>query len=347
MKKKKYICIMAYIIAASTCIYAGCGSEKTLTEKKTTAASTEKGKKKDAKKAKDTSDSEKEKDSESQVSDKDSQPYSITSAKKAKAYMNQCTWDFSWDSLMRYEEDYAGQDIAFTGMVSQILDDDTLVVFDDADGDGVYADGQYYVLDERGFDTTRILEEDEIAIFGRYAGSTKVTRAVGNTETSLPEIHMYVCDFAGVELKADEETVKNMDYSPYKDILIDIEGGSYTLYDIDGDGIKELITSNGTNPANFSNTVYTMDIYGQASMIGEFYGAVSLYETEDGTGLYAVNECIGYEAADLITKSDMQLNVINLTSGEDAVDYKNESPVLTAGANDLSLFVMDNSMGES
>lgn len=337
---------MAYIIAASTCIYTGCGSEKTLTEQKPTAASTGKEKKKDTKKAKDTPDNKTEKDSEDKLSDNDSQPYSITSAKEAKAYMKQCTWDFSWDSLMRYEEVYIGQDIAFTGMVSQILDDDTLIVYDDADGDGLYADGQYCIRDKRSFDTTRILEDDEITIYGRYAGSAKLTRAIGNTEMSLPELYMYVCDFAEVELKADKETAENMDYSLYEDIIIDTEGGTYTLYDIDGDGIKELITSNGTNPVDFSNIVYAMDIYGQVSMIGEFYGFVSLYETEDGTGLYAVNESIGYEAADLITKSDMQLNVINLTSGEDAVDYKNESPVIMTDANDLSLLEMENSMDE-
>ena len=342
MRIKNYI---HFALAAAVCICTGCGSEKTLIEKPNQTAEppadTEEAKKpQEATAAKDP---EKENTEETAVGEaKPSSPagnsHKITTGREARSYMDSCIWEFDRTDLLRYEEDYTGTDFAFIAEVSQVMDDNALVVFDDANDDGIFADGQYYVFDNRSFDTTRILEGDKIVVYGQYAGIGKFTRAIGNSNTSLPEFHMYVCDVEGVELTPDKKTAESMDYLQYADVVADTEDGVYTLYDIDKDGIKELITSEGTSVTDFNNTVYTMDVYGQVSMIGEFYGLVSFYEAEEG--LYSVNECIGYESADLIMKNDQQLTVINIISGEEAANYKNDSPVLMTETKDLSLLEM-------
>lgn len=113
----------------------------------------------------------------------------------------------------------------------------------------------------------------------------------------------------------------------------------YTLYDLDGDGIKELITSQGTCEADWFNTVYTLED-GYVSMIGEFYGSVMLYVAEDGNGLYAVSGSMEFQNIDQITKNGNQLQVVTIMSGEIGVEdnyYSNDNPVSFTTVTDDSL----------
>lgn len=130
----------------------------------------------------------------------------------------------------------------------------------------------------------------------------------------------------------------------YSSIIEDVAASydeycEYTLYDLDGDGIKELITSQGTCEADWSNTVYTLED-GYVSMIGEFFGSVMLYAAEDGNGLYAVSGKMEYQNIDQITKNGNQLYVETIMSGEIGVEddyYSNDNPVSFTVVTDDSL----------
>lgn len=137
----------------------------------------------------------------------------------------------------------------------------------------------------------------------------------------------------------------NNDYlGAYSSIIEDVvasygEYCEYTLYDLDGDGIKELITSVGTCDADWSNVVYTLED-GYVSMIGDFYGLVMLYVAEDGNGLYAVSGGMEYQNIDQITKNGNQLQVETIMSGEIGVEedyYSNDNPVSFNRVTDDSL----------
>ena len=113
----------------------------------------------------------------------------------------------------------------------------------------------------------------------------------------------------------------------------------YTLYDLDGDGIKELITSEGTSEADWTNVVYTLED-GYVSMIGQFYGSAMLYVAEDGNGLYAVSGGRDYQNIDQITKSGNRLYVETIMNGEIGVEedyYSNNYPVNFTSVADDSL----------
>lgn len=132
---------------------------------------------------------------ESESADSGTSFPSITSDEEAGEYMNSCIESINWSDLLRYEEDYKGMDFTFVAEVSQVMSDGDLVVYDDADGNGIYGDNAYYIVDKRTWDTTKILEGDRIMIFGRYMGSTTLESAIGGTKHSEPELYMYLCEF--------------------------------------------------------------------------------------------------------------------------------------------------------
>lgn len=84
--------------------------------------------------------------------------------------------------------------------------------------------------------------------------------------------------------------------------------GSFALYDLDGDGVRELIISTGENDADWVNYVYTIK-KGEAVPIGNFYASVVLYETEDGRGIYSVYNQMGCQIINRIIKQDDQIVV--------------------------------------
>mgnify|MGYP005803002601 CR=1 FL=1 len=95
-------------------------------------------------------------------------------------------------------------------------------------------------------------------------------------------------------------------YSMYGD------GSQYALYDLDKDGIQEMILSAGTCEGDWSNSVYTVSNQA-AVMMGSFATTVSLYEAEDGNGLYAVHGHMGSETMYQITKSGNQLGIATVS----------------------------------
>ncbi|MBD5474866.1 MAG: hypothetical protein HDR17_02605 [Lachnospiraceae bacterium] len=136
----------------------------------------------------------------------------------------------------------------------------------------------------------------------------------------------------------------NVDYlQAYSSIVEEIwhsydEYCEYTLFDLDQDGIKELITSQGTCDADWTNDVYTIED-GYILMIGQFYGPVMLYVAEDGNGLYAVYGHMGVQNIDQITKNGSQLLVDTIMNGDIGEEdyYSNDNPVNFVAVTDDSL----------
>ena len=88
---------------------------------------------------------------------------------------------------------------------------------------------------------------------------------------------------------------KNMpEYATYESVIADAgatEGNlgiSVALYDIDQDGIRELIISHGTCLADWVNDVYTLQDGKYVSMIGTVGDQGMFYTAPDGNGMYFV-----------------------------------------------------------
>lgn len=127
------------------------------------------------------------------------------------------------------------------------------------------------------------------------------------------------------ESSASPETEAALDYYKiYDGVLVNTRADAgldttYALYDIDGDGIKEMITSQGTCNADWYNVVYTTTRNGEVSMIGKFYRNVSLYVAEDGNGIYTLYGIQGYQEVNRITKSGNSIS-------EDLISTKELQP---------------------
>ena len=127
------------------------------------------------------------------------------------------------------------------------------------------------------------------------------------------------------ESSASPETEAALDYYEiYDGVLVNTRADAgldttYALYDIDGDGIKEMITSQGTCNADWYNVVYTTSRNGEVSMIGKFYRNVSLYVAEYGNGIYTLYGIQGYQEVNRITKSGNSIS-------EDLISTKELQP---------------------
>ena len=124
------------------------------------------------------------------------------------------------------------------------------------------------------------------------------------------------------ESSASPETEAALDYYEiYDGVLVNTRADAgldttYALYDIDGDGIKEMITSQGTCNAGWYNVVYTTTRNGEVSMIGQFYRNVSLYVAEDGNGIYTLYGMYWYQEVNRITKSGNSISEEMISSKE-------------------------------
>lgn len=90
----------------------------------------------------------------------------------------------------------------------------------------------------------------------------------------------------------------------------------YSLYDLDGDQVKELITSEGTCTADWQNCVYSINEEGNPYMVGYFSRPVSIYEADEGEGIYTIWGMQGLEEITQITKEGADLYEQTLLSKE-------------------------------
>lgn len=105
-----------------------------------------------------------------------------------------------YKELCRYPEKYEGTKIAVKVKVSQIIDanfsgsEKAWRTYTDNSGYGFYADDEYYMLDKRGGDAVKILEDDIITVYGEFTGLEKITRALTSTTDELPRIEVKYAD---------------------------------------------------------------------------------------------------------------------------------------------------------
>lgn len=122
----------------------------------------------------------------------------------------------------------------------------------------------------------------------------------------------------------------------YGAVLFDYESAygsdcEYATYDMDDDGVEELIVSWGSSAADWTNTVYTVDDSANVVEVGEFYGLVSLYESENGDGIYSVYGHMGYQQVEWITKQGDELYAETILAEETEEYYQNDNPISMAG----------------
>lgn len=107
-----------------------------------------------------------------------------------------------YKELCRYPEKYEGTKITIKVKVSQIIDtnfsgtEKAWRTYTDNSGYGFYADDEYYMLDKRGSDAVKILDDDIITVYGEFTGLEKITRALTSTTDELPRIEVKYADLA-------------------------------------------------------------------------------------------------------------------------------------------------------
>lgn len=108
----------------------------------------------------------------------------------------------NYKELCRYPEKYEGTKIVVKVKVSQIIDanfsgsEKAWRTYTDNSGYGFYADDEYYMLDNRGVDAVKILDDDIITVYGEFTGLEKITRALTSTTDELPRIEVKYADLA-------------------------------------------------------------------------------------------------------------------------------------------------------
>jgi len=135
------------------------------------------------------------------------------------------------------------------------------------------------------------------------------------------------------EVQAETQQVTEVSepdyYSAYSGILSDTKNQygddgdycKYALYDIDGDGVKELITGEGTCSADWGNYVYSISANG-VYCAGYFDKSVLLYAADDGNGIYAVWGMQGVEQVRRITLVDEKVKEEEILSRQIKPDYE-------------------------
>lgn len=82
-----------------------------------------------------------------------------------------------------------------------------------------------------------------------------------------------------------------------------------TKYDINGDGVDELILSHGDVDSDWNNDIYDFSS-DNASPVGTIHNEVTFYEPKDGNGIYSLWYVPGYQELSQITIDDEgRLNV--------------------------------------
>lgn len=204
-------------------------------------------------------------------------------------------------------------------------------------GIGIFCIGDGSVDFELGNDETASVEATENA---ETAAPIVEELAVTDTEPEdeIEETEPPVKKKKKVSYKKINAAVKKK----YKDIIDDVACNSdyceYAYYDINKDGIKDLIVGSGSCEADYVNTVYTANKKRQVSSAGSFWSLCQLYEAENGKGIYAVYGHMGYETVTQVTLKNGKVKTKELWSKEVSNDeyYSNSKPITTKEANSSS-----------
>lgn len=148
------------------------------------------------------------------------------------------------------------------------------------------------------------------------------------TEDTVEETDLGDIDYAGV-----------YDYA-FGEINESVEYGYYCLWDLNDDGIYELILGHGESSADYVNDVWTVGDDGGILGVGSFYGDTMLYVAPDYNGIYSVYGHMDYQTITRITMVDGEIEeeIISegeLSTGEDY--YSNEMEIYLSDISDRSL----------
>ena len=121
-------------------------------------------------------------------------------------------------------------------------------------------------------------------------------------------------------------------YTEYDGIVKDYvnkygSGINYTMFDLDQDGINELIISCGSNNADWKNDVYSIRD-GQSLYVGEFPFSALYYENIGDSGLISVYGHQGYQVVNLVKLGPSGIEVSTISEGDAGSDYySNDVPL--------------------
>lgn len=108
--------------------------------------------------------------------------------------------EIPYKTLARYPDENAGKHITLTVKITQILQgglfDNTVYyrVYTDNDGYGMYFDDEYVMYDSRVDDDTKLLVDDIITVYGEFAGTESMVRALTGTAEDIPAFKAYYID---------------------------------------------------------------------------------------------------------------------------------------------------------
>ena len=134
-------------------------------------------------------------------------------------------------------------------------------------------------------------------------------------------------------------------YGPLLDQVYAIYGeyNDYYLYDIDKDGVKELLLQEGTCEADYMYQVYTIE-NGEAVSLGELSGGHTMFfeDTEGGNGssILRMQAHMGYERISRVTLSNGSLSEEEISERELGAEeeyFDNGAPLPEAAVTDHSL----------
>lgn len=222
-------------------------------------------------------------------------------------------WGTSYEEYAQETQLYVEYDITNTGTTTLQLGN---VMFD------VYADN--YAVGQT------IFGKDNVTVEEVSAGRSLRGRLYAEMDPSQAEV--IELEIGDVVIVLKDGTVQgdgddgvqdygdgDYDYNNYLDVVGTVmldygEYCEYALYDMDHDGMEELIVGYGTSNADWSNSVWTTDGHG-VIYVGDFYLPVIYCEASNGIGIDAVYMHGDYMSVERITKVGNSLNIESVFEG--------------------------------
>lgn len=271
---------------------------------------------------------------------------------EAEMYITNCLSGVSTRSMVRYSDQYLGHSYKFVVQVEQIFDDGVLYLITDENNDGFCVDGCIYAKDCRTFDTTKILKGDILIIYGDYSGVSK---------DDIVCMKVYYSEILSADATVSDlpETSFNHNYPKEIDQLVNAayntlttaEFGStdfarYCLYDVNGNGIEELIIIAGTCEADAQLLIYEYS-NGSFSSVGIGSGShISICGKTTGNGITVHSGHMGYETIKEINIVNGEMTILTLIEDQEAMEGYTEFdyciPIEFHSIGDYSLLGIEN-----
>lgn len=102
--------------------------------------------------------------------------------------------EIDWKELCRYPDEYKGEKVLLEVQIKQIVSTKRWRAETDNGGTGWYNDDEYFLVDKRGSDAVKILEDDIVTVYGEFVGLTEITRSLTLTSSELPKINVLYAD---------------------------------------------------------------------------------------------------------------------------------------------------------